>query len=580
MKTVNILFGLTIILSFSMTKETKGQWAYNGTHIFNTNAGNVGIGNNAPAKLFYVGKNMTEPTAVVRNFGGSGGATFEMIDDASGADWKFKATTVGGFKIRDNANAVDAMTFEPGTGYVGLGVADPYQRLHVNGYAYMHNTSNYTFMIMDLDPAYSSGNTGLWFKSDGVDKGWFYWDNDENLLRISTQPDGYRSDLVVNSNGYVGIGTGTPGYPFNVVVDGGNSSYSAGYYGSIPHLFKHYETEAEGDGQCALFAYRERNARNDGTGYSISGTNQGFIGYNVWGDFYTFGASGFNWNDYTRCGGILGAVDAGTYWGSLGYKDSGGTGYGGYFSSYTSGAGKGSGETMIGIGLAAWGDLIGADIHGKVYGAYIEGDDYAVYSHGISYKDNLDVHLQNNGDGTNTVMYTNVSTDVTVQTSGVATLSSGKTSIVFDKAFSSVVSAREPVIITVTPTGNCNGVYISDVTATGFVVNETNSGKSNVTVNYIAIGRRAGYEKPELAADVVDPAYNSKLARGLHADADLQSNGEGLYYDKGQLVVGIHPSTLPDPNKKVNTYPELKQSAKETSGNAGIAPVPAPQDQK
>jgi hypothetical protein len=45
--------------------------------------------------------------------GGTGGATYLMIDDASGANWKFKATLSGGFKLRDHANLLDVITIEP-----------------------------------------------------------------------------------------------------------------------------------------------------------------------------------------------------------------------------------------------------------------------------------------------------------------------------------------------------------------------------------------------------------------------------------------------------------------------------------
>ncbi len=63
--------------------------------------------------MLYVGKIMTEPTITIRNFGGTGGATYSMIDDASGADWKFKATNSGGFKIRDHASGLDVFVIEP-----------------------------------------------------------------------------------------------------------------------------------------------------------------------------------------------------------------------------------------------------------------------------------------------------------------------------------------------------------------------------------------------------------------------------------------------------------------------------------
>jgi hypothetical protein len=96
----------TIILSFSLLLivcVSQAQWSFSGNNIYNTNSGNVGIGNNIPGSLLTVGKIATEPTISVRNFGGAGGASYSMIDDASGANWKFKVTGTGGFKVRDQA---------------------------------------------------------------------------------------------------------------------------------------------------------------------------------------------------------------------------------------------------------------------------------------------------------------------------------------------------------------------------------------------------------------------------------------------------------------------------------------------
>jgi hypothetical protein len=111
------------------------QWSTNGNNIFNSNTGFVGIGSNSPSTLLFVGKNMTEPTITVRNLGGTGGATYTMTDDASGANWKFKATNTGGFKIRDHANLLDVFVIEANSaanaiyiksgGTVGIGTSSP-----------------------------------------------------------------------------------------------------------------------------------------------------------------------------------------------------------------------------------------------------------------------------------------------------------------------------------------------------------------------------------------------------------------------------------------------------------------------
>ena len=112
MKKTFLVSCAVVMLMLAGLQDAKGQWAANGNNIYNTNSGYVGIGNNSPTTLLYVAKNMTEPAITVRNLGGAGGATYSMVDQASGANWKFKATSAGGFKIRDHAHALDVLTFE------------------------------------------------------------------------------------------------------------------------------------------------------------------------------------------------------------------------------------------------------------------------------------------------------------------------------------------------------------------------------------------------------------------------------------------------------------------------------------
>lgn len=556
MKTVNFLVGLVIILFLTGMDEIHAQWNYNGTHIYNSNSGYVGIGNNAPAKLLYVGKNMTEPTSVIRNFGGSGGATFEMIDDASGADWKFKATLAGGFKIRDNANLKDVIVIEPNSGsyalhigqygYVGINkIAEPDDELDVNGDAQIQGYA--PFITLD-DTA--NIHAGISFQQDGEYRAWLYYDEPDELIRLSANHSGSANNaLVVKYPNLVGVGTSTPDAQFEVQYTDYDHVYLGYSETRLCHVTNRQLLE-NGDGQTAFQATRDIDAWNHGTNYTISTSNHAIVGYSVYGENYSFGVYGNNWDDYGRSGAVLGTEYYASYWGALGYKNSGSSGYGGYFTSYTSGSGKSVPSAKIGIGLGAWGDLFGADIHGRVYGVYAEGENYASFSNGDVYKNKLDIHLQKNTDGSNDVLYTNVSADVTVMTSGTLTLSGGKASVTFDPVFASAVSKEEPIVITVTPVGKSEGVYLAETTAFGFSVAENHEGKSNISVNYIAVGKRAGYENPSPAKEVTDPAYTSKLARGLHADTDTQTDGEGLYYENGQLVVGRHPSVLPDPGRQ------------------------------
>jgi hypothetical protein len=343
-----------------------------------------------------------------------------------------------------------------------------------------------------------------------------------------------------NSGNYGYLGSGSYG------LYGRHTSGNYGYIGGSSYGM-YVELATSDPGDYAIYGDGTDNMGEDGTGYGHTTTLGAVKGYNYYGNPYTFGVAGYSYLDYNRSGGCFGGKYTGSSWGSMGYQNSAGTEYGGYFTSWTTGSGKD--DTAIGVGLGSWGDLFGADIHGQVYGTFTEGGNYGLYSHGAIFRDDLDVHLQHTKNNSTTVLYTNVSTDVTVQTSGFGTLSQGSCQVVFDDNFANAVSSAEPIIITVTPHGNTNGVYISDVKSSGFTVMENNQGKSSVDFSFIAIGRRAGYENPQLPQEVISADYVSNLSRGLNADANMDVDGEGLYYQNGQLYVGVHPSTLPDPNK-------------------------------
>lgn len=463
------------------------------------------------------------------------------------------------------------------SGYVGIGTDTPVAKLHVT-----HNSPQYTAMFgTDIGGLYgwqygsnvsigdSTYNPILYIGQNENYKGYLIWGVNEDpalgQFWIGTY-NGSNPVSIQPFGGNVGIGTQTPISSLQISYYSSQTNF--GYSTLNPNRFTNVEDESGAPGQAVVYAFRNRITQNNGNGYGAYGCNTAINGFSEWGDNFSFGTSGFNWNDYMRCGGVIGAEQSGTYWGSLGYKSSSYINYGGYFSSSSSGGGKSS-LVSTGIGIGSWGDLMGADIHGKVYGLYTEGANYAMYANGVVFKNNLDVHLQENGSNTNTVLYTTVSSDVTIQTSGYATLSGGTASIDFDAAFAAAVSSETPVVVTVTPTGNSNGVYLSSVSKNGFKVVENNGGKSSVTVSYIAIGKRAGYENPVLPQEVISSNYNSNMASGLHNDGDTKTNGNGLYYENGKLVVGVHPSMLPDPNRPVS---EIVTSKRENSAGQGQTP--------
>ena len=228
MKSVKFTLSMVILLAFLGFNEALGQWAPDGINIHNTNAGNVAIGNFPATTLLQVGKNMVEPTIKVQNFGGAGGATYQMSDLTSGANWKFKATGTGGFKIRDEAFAMDVINIAANSnanslninsaGYVGIGTNAPTTQLHVLG-GDITMEDSYPFLI--LNSSLAGANAGINFTETGVDNAWIFYDESDDVLRLNASAvNGYRNDLVIKADGRVCIGTTTAATGYALSVNG------------------------------------------------------------------------------------------------------------------------------------------------------------------------------------------------------------------------------------------------------------------------------------------------------------------------------------------------------------------------
>jgi len=367
-----------------------------------------------------------------------------------------------------------------------------------------------------------------------------------------------------NHNNYGSLGSDIYGvYGVNNNFWGAIGTATSGVYG---RLGSGTGLQNLNPGDFAVKGIGVETSSQNGTAYAYNSTLGGAMGHNPAGTNYSFGVAGYTANigaASIRTGGVLGALSTASAWGSLGYIDNGGTSYGGYF---TSSPGTGSGKAMNGafstIGLASYGDLMGANIQGQVYGLYTEGTDYGLYAHGDVYRSGADVHVQTNASGENSVMYTLVSTDMVVQTYGVGQMTKGKSNITFDQAFSEVVSTEEPIIVTITPIGKSNGVYLDEVDAAGFSVGENNNGKSNVQFSWIAIGKRKGFENKQLPEDVIAADYTEKMQRGLSNDNDPDASSEGLYYKDGKLYNGKVQNPKAGIPEKFSTPEVMKPSQK------------------
>ncbi len=317
-----------------------------------------------------------------------------------------------------------------------------------------------------------------------------------------------------------------------------NIAPSAQYLANVSRT----QLTAVGDGQHTIFGYRSRDTQNDGTSYSWQNSNSANAGYNYWGDVYTFGVGGWSWNDYTRTGGVLGAQQSGAYWGSLGYKNSGSITYGVYGTSgYASGAGLAPSSAAAGIGGGFYG-MFGSVSRGSVIGQVNMGELMAIYNIGDVYTSGKNIELVSTENKIQAV-YAVSSTELTVYNKGTVRLENGMARVSFNSEYASLLG--ENPVVTASPMGNCNGVYIESVSKEGFVIRELNSGSSNVEIAWISVGNRSDAGTTEVPEFLLSKDVNSSFDRVLFNDANKNQSGSGVWWDGRTLQFNSnYPSSI------------------------------------
>ena len=310
---------------------------------------------------------------------------------------------------------------------------------------------------------------------------------------------------------------------------------------------------ANDDGQSSIYGFRTRDSQNNGTKYSQGESNSAVKGYNVWGDLYSFGVSGFSYNDelagYSRSGGVLGAQWDGVYWGSLGYRSSGLTNYGVYASAanYATGTGKmarQSAESTIGGGF--YGGIIGSWSKGNI-GSISSGNLFASYNSGDEYTAGRQVEIVETPNGKKAA-YTMTSTESVVYKKGKITLVNGSAHVAFDADYALLLG--DVPIVTVSPMGQCNGIYIESVDKAGFTIRELNNGSGNVSVSWIAVGDRVDAGLP-VSRDVLVQDFDSNINEVMFNENNKQGNAKAVWSNGNKINFGTPPKNLiQEPGKK------------------------------
>jgi len=441
---------------------------------------------------------------------------------------------------------------------LGVGTSSPAEKLHINGSirgdqsgALRINTGS---GYIDIGPKNTSwahfytDRSRYWFSTGLTIETGNIGSYDEDL---SLQTSGTTRITILNSNGNVGIGTTSPSAKLHVVSQASQKiayfyqTYNNYMYikdTSATELLYAYKSQltSKGDGQATIYGYRTRDSQNDGTGYGHYTSNGAVKGYNYWGDLYSYGVGGFNWNDYNRSGGVLGAKNDGAYWASLGYKNSGDNTYGAYWTSSGTGTGySATGSAMAGVGAGGYGDMLGLWSRGEVMGAIFAGELFSAYNVGNTYTSGTQIELVNNG--TKKIpAYSVTSTELKVYDNGFATLNGNETQIYFTDNFINMIDDQRPVV-TITPIGKSAVLYIKSISKDGFIV--ACDTPQDIQFTWIAVGTRIdNVESQKVPEELTDISFDKNLIDFMFNENIKERNAKAMWWDGNKIQFG----TLPD----------------------------------
>lgn len=204
-------------------------WTASGTHIFNSNTGNVGIGTPFPGARLHVngGDLFVESSSGLIRFGYSGGNQWEWASTGAGADLRWYTTTDGGTTITPRH-------YFSQNGNIGIGgfsgATPPWARLHVIGSGSNSSTNNFVLQNSLFDTlmrvrddgrmgigfngtfgrTINLGGTGInFYTTDGVAFGGAIFPTDTSLVLWSnSNANNYL--ILQPSWGRTGIGTYFP----------------------------------------------------------------------------------------------------------------------------------------------------------------------------------------------------------------------------------------------------------------------------------------------------------------------------------------------------------------------------------
>ncbi|MBI2280134.1 MAG: hypothetical protein HYU68_05540 [Bacteroidetes bacterium] len=368
-------------------------------------------------------------------------------------------------------------------------------------------------------------------------------------MRVSNLGEFFIGTLNTVLPGDLMNGVSNAAFPW--AVNGYSDQDGSGVYGQITGgatgyaavQGEYYGTAIAGAGVRGTFSVAVGNGSSFNLG--ASGGN-GVQGTSIEAGGYKFGVYGTG-GVSTRSGGVIGN-DGNFRWGALGYYANNGTDYSvyGFGTAFTTGLAGGKmanptnplGDFDNSIGLGIYGGVMGGWVKGLEYGANFSGKRYGAYVDGKTLTNDLYVVL--NGDESNerTASYASTSLSVDVNAKGTSYLKNGEAEVKFDDKYAALISAEKPIIVTVTPMGETKGVYIVSVSKEGFKIKENSNGTSNVSFSWMAIAEKAGYENPQISAEILSKEFDVNMDGVMHNDNDTETNGKAIWWNGTDVQFG------------------------------------------
>jgi hypothetical protein len=202
--------------------------------------------------------------------------------------------------------------------------------------------------------------------------------------------------------------------------------------------------------------------------------------------------------------GYTGVYGVGELWGVYGSSAD----WGVYGEGFIGVQGRGSGTGVEGSGYEAGGFFLDRDSNTYAYIAY---GTYGILTNGTK-----SFIQQDPTDASKSIIYAALEGgEAGTYYRGTAQLANGTARVTLPEHFS-LVTEKEGLTVQVTPRGDCNGLYVAEVTTTYIVVRELQGGKSNTRFDFLINGVRAGYAGFQVEVD------NAELGLGGMHPAESQ----------------------------------------------------------